>query len=413
MRDRYLIRHLFVFVILAGFFSVRNEPVEATTSIPWASPPTVTGSGVGSTFGNGTVSYRVLITYSDAVAVDVSTIGTGDIIINGPNGYSQTATFVSVNNPTNGSPRTATYLVSPPGGTWDFTDNGGYDQVVQADQVANTSGLFVQPGVVGTFFVDLPTSGCIVNFDNMRDGGFEGNTDDGSNPFWTSTSTNFGSALCTLNRCGLETQPRNGVGWARFDGAPGASGESASIRQTFTLPPGSSNASLIYGFKAVSAQAPASSTLTVTVDGVVVQTINEPEIADATFSVQHVDLSAFTDNAPHLLSFNYNRPVGVPAGDTFVIDDVSLASFCPRPTSIISGRVLTPAGNALRNATVVLTDSQGIRSTSITSSFGTYSFQVPRGEQYVISVSSKRYRFAARNVFLFQDISSMDFTGLE
>ena len=266
------------FILISGFYSFLVEPSQAsshdfppvsqaipfltgelfsttspesTTSTPWLSvvaepsPPTVIGSGVGSTFGNGTISYSALIIYSDAVAVDVSTIGTGDILINGPNGYSALATFVGVDNPTNGSPRTATYAVSPPGGSWDFTDNGPYDKVVQPGQVANTSGLFVAPGVVGTFFVDLPTSGCFANFNSILDGGFEANTDAGTNPNWTSTSTAFGSALCNLSRCGPDTQPRNGNGWVRFDGAvAGINGEAANVRQTVTIPFGSSAATL-------------------------------------------------------------------------------------------------------------------------------------------------------------------------
>ena len=136
-------------------------------------------------------------------------------------------------------------------------------------------------------------------------------------------------------------------------------------------------------------------------------------IADSAYSVQQVDLLAFADGTPHVVSFNYTRPAGTPAGDSFVIDDVNLASFCPPPTSIVSGLVLTPAGLPLRNATVVAMDSQGIRRTARTGSFGAYSIQVPRGASYVINVNSKRYRFAARNLFLIQDRPNLDFTGLE
>lgn len=61
----------------------------------------------------------------------------------------------------------------------------------------------------------------------------------------------------------------------------------------------------------------------------------------------------------------------------------------------VSGRVLTPDGSGLVNARVVLTDSQGNSFTTITSSFGYYRFEtVEVGQDYILSVSSKRYGFA-------------------
>lgn len=80
----------------------------------------------------------------------------------------------------------------------------------------------------------------------------------------------------------------------------------------------------------------------------------------------------------------------------------------------ISGRVVTPEGLGLRNAIVGLTDSQGVRQTATTSSFGFYTFNGIRpGEDYVAGVSSKRYRFAARTLSVSGDLSNIDFTGLE
>ena len=61
------------------------------------------------------------------------------------------------------------------------------------------------------------------------------------------------------------------------------------------------------------------------------------------------------------------------------------------PPITVSGRVLTPDGRGLRNAVVSLIDSQGVRRTATTSSFGLYSFGgVRAGEIYTITVSSKR-----------------------
>ncbi len=86
----------------------------------------------------------------------------------------------------------------------------------------------------------------------------------------------------------------------------------------------------------------------------------------------------------------------------------------PQPVTI-SGRVLTPGGSALRNAVVTLTDSQSVQRRVTTGSFGIFTFdQVPVQQTYTVSVSSKRYRFAARilpNVS--NDVANLDLIGLE
>lgn len=90
------------------------------------------------------------------------------------------------------------------------------------------------------------------------------------------------------------------------------------------------------------------------------------------------------------------------------------AKTAPPPPVTVSGRVTTPAGLNLRNATVVLTDPQGVRRTATTSSFGIFTFNdVQTGIEYIISVSSKRYRFAPRNRIITSAIGDLDFVGLE
>ena len=80
----------------------------------------------------------------------------------------------------------------------------------------------------------------------------------------------------------------------------------------------------------------------------------------------------------------------------------------------ISGRVMTPSGSGLRNATVVLTDSSGNRRTATTSSFGFYQFDdVAPGGTVVIGVISRSYRFSTRTVFVTDNLVNQDFTGLE
>ena len=80
----------------------------------------------------------------------------------------------------------------------------------------------------------------------------------------------------------------------------------------------------------------------------------------------------------------------------------------------ISGRVFTPAGSAIRNARVTLTDSAGTARVAVTSSFGVYQFtNVVPGQTYALSVASKRYRFAPKILPITTSIADVDFIGLE
>ncbi len=80
----------------------------------------------------------------------------------------------------------------------------------------------------------------------------------------------------------------------------------------------------------------------------------------------------------------------------------------------VSGRVLTPDGRGLRNATVVITDSQGNRRTATTGSFGYYSFaDVEVGGSYSLAVTSNRYRFSSRFVQVQDTLTDVDFIGQE
>src|SRR5262249_48764784 len=124
-------------------------------TIPDTTPPTASG-----TFGNVTTaeatSYTLTVTYSDNVAINVSSLDSSDVRITGPNGFNVLAAFQSVDVNTNGTPRVATYKITPPGGSWDFADNGSYTVALEASQVSDTSGNFAAAGTLGTFQVTIP-----------------------------------------------------------------------------------------------------------------------------------------------------------------------------------------------------------------------------------------------------------------
>ena len=79
----------------------------------------------------------------------------------------------------------------------------------------------------------------------------------------------------------------------------------------------------------------------------------------------------------------------------------------------VSGRVLTPDGGGLRNATVMMTDTEGKVRTVSSNAFGYYSFtDVPAGGTYTFVVSAKRYTFGAKVVSVTDEIADMNFTAL-
>jgi len=128
--------------------------VAAPTSAGDTTPPTASLSANNVT-SRGATSYTFKVTYTDNVRVSVSTLGNREILVNGPNGYSQLATLVSIDINSNGTPRTATYRITPPGGFWNRFDNGTYSVVMRANKVLDTAGNPVAPGTIGTFSVRI------------------------------------------------------------------------------------------------------------------------------------------------------------------------------------------------------------------------------------------------------------------
>ena len=80
----------------------------------------------------------------------------------------------------------------------------------------------------------------------------------------------------------------------------------------------------------------------------------------------------------------------------------------------VSGRVMTASGAGLRNATVVFIDAEGNRRSVITSSLGYYQIDdVEAGGIYVVSVAARRFRYASRLVQVTDNLTDLDFVGLE
>jgi hypothetical protein len=116
--------------------------------------PTAAASAAAVTSADD-AGYTFTVTYSDNVAVSVATIDGKDVLVTGPNGYSQLATLLNVSVNFDGSPRSATYHISAPAGSWDKADNGTYSIALQADQVRDTVGNSAAAGSLAAFEVNV------------------------------------------------------------------------------------------------------------------------------------------------------------------------------------------------------------------------------------------------------------------
>ncbi len=117
-------------------------------------PPSATATAANLTTSSGN-TYTFSVAYNDNTAINVNTIDSNDLLVTGPNGYSQVATLVSINNNSNGSPRTATYRINSVGESWNAASNGSYAIALRANQVSDTNGNFASAATIGNFQVNI------------------------------------------------------------------------------------------------------------------------------------------------------------------------------------------------------------------------------------------------------------------
>jgi hypothetical protein len=180
--------------------------------------------------GTGQTSYQFTIQYLDNVAIDVGSLDGNDVTVTGP-GFSQNATFVSVVPSGNGTPRTATYQMTPPGGDWDEADNGIYTIGLNANQVFDTAGNAAAANAsLATFTVDIAPSGTLSAV-----------LDAGTLTIADSDSVGVPNAL-TVSRVGEDLVITEG--YEQFSAAP-AGGTLSGNNRTLTIPLASITGSLV------------------------------------------------------------------------------------------------------------------------------------------------------------------------
>lgn len=88
------------------------------------------------TFGTG--ARTIAVTYTDPNGTLIRTLGLGDLVVTGPNGFFQFPVYTGQS--TSQGITVASYALSPPGGYWDVSDNGVYRAAVLRGQVEDSLG---------------------------------------------------------------------------------------------------------------------------------------------------------------------------------------------------------------------------------------------------------------------------------
>ncbi|HEX3100683.1 MAG TPA: choice-of-anchor Q domain-containing protein, partial [Pyrinomonadaceae bacterium] len=136
-------------------------------------------------------------------------------------------------------------------------------------------------------------------------------------------------------------------------------------------------------------------------------------VASSTFSVPITNDTLFEpDETVNLMVVN---PLGGATLGNPALAVLTITNDDPQPMpATVNGRVTGPDGRALRNVTIIMTDSLGVTRTATASSFGLFTFtDVPAGQTYTFRVVSRLFRFANTSVQINGDMTLPDLVGLE
>jgi hypothetical protein len=92
----------------------------------------------------GSSFYDFTVIYNDADGINRKSINTGDLLVTGPNGFTQVAQRIGVKLKKRGIQAIATYRIIAPGNSWDLGDNGTYSVSLQRRQVSDKKGNFAK-----------------------------------------------------------------------------------------------------------------------------------------------------------------------------------------------------------------------------------------------------------------------------
>jgi hypothetical protein len=155
----------------------------------------------------GGITHTFTIDYADNGAIDISSLDNSDILVTQADGSQIPATFVSVNPLGDGTPRTVTYEIAAPGGSWDTADNGTYTVLLQPNQVTDTSGNAIPSATLGSFNVNLDTLAPTASNLGVTDVNTSGAT---SHSFTVDYADNVAIAVSSVDSSDIQVTGPNG-----------------------------------------------------------------------------------------------------------------------------------------------------------------------------------------------------------
>lgn len=144
-----------------------------------------------------------------------------------------------------------------------------------------------------------------------------------SNPFWASTSTEFGTVYCSAALCpndGSNPAPRTGSFYAWFGGTTGV--ETSTLTQSVQIPAGAPRFLNLF-LRQARSTAPFDAQLQLRIDGQLLRSFTESASTDPAYVVRSVDVTAFANGQTHVLALEYSNPGGSGVSNFFV-DDLEL-----------------------------------------------------------------------------------------
>jgi hypothetical protein len=121
-------------------------------------PPTVTLASTSAIKPGGAQPCELTIRVSDSAVVDNESIGTGDLIVSGPNGFSASAQFDRIVSSDTKS-TSAVFRLMPPGGYWDPSDSGAHTVSLADRAVFDSAGNPAAAGTIGTLTITARDAG--------------------------------------------------------------------------------------------------------------------------------------------------------------------------------------------------------------------------------------------------------------
>jgi hypothetical protein len=127
----------------------------SSTPRNWNAPtPPIATATLPASVRSDESSLSFTVTYKDDTELDLTTLGSSDVMLVGPGGRHSAATLVTL-VPLDAKTATATYQVASPSAVWRKKDRGGYKVVMGEAEVKDNEGFSVEAGTIGSGNVDV------------------------------------------------------------------------------------------------------------------------------------------------------------------------------------------------------------------------------------------------------------------